>query len=244
MRANFKMQRLFVTEDLRADTAIAASKDQFNYLANVLRKSEGDEVLLFNGRDGEWTARIALTGKKRLALHIEQAVRPQPAPSDLHYLFAPLKQARLDYTVQKAVEMGAGVIQPVLTHHTQSSRINAHRLHANAIEAAEQCGILSIPNCHEPIKLVKLLENWDADRRIIYCDEAANTHNPMSILQSVKENKRALLLGPEGGFSDEERHLLQSCAFVTAIPLGPRILRADTAAVAAMAVLQATIGDW
>lgn len=244
MRANFKMQRLFVTTDLQAESTVAASKEQFNYLANVLRKSDGDEVLLFNGRDGEWAARIALTGKKKLELHVKRPVRPQPAPSDLHYLFAPLKQARLDYTVQKAVEMGAGVIQPVLTHHTQSGRINTHRLESNAIEAAEQCGILSIPSCHEPVKLAKLLEGWDTDRRIIYCDEAADTHNPMTILRSVSESRLALLLGPEGGFSDEERHLLQSCAFVTAIPLGPRILRADTAAVAAMAVLQATKGDW
>ncbi len=238
------MQRLFIETGRDGGGVIAADKEQFNYLAHVLRMAEGDQVLLFNGRDGEWSAVLHFESKKKLVLQIKQLVRPQPDASDLHYLFAPLKQARLDYTVQKAVEMGAGVIQPVLTHHTQASRFPAHRLGRNAIEAAEQCGILSIPECREPVKLARLLESWDPDRRIIYCDEAANTHNPLSILQSVGERKLAVLIGPEGGFSDDERQLLQSCTFVTAIPLGPRILRADTAAVAAMTVLQATIGDW
>lgn len=244
MRANFKIQRLFVEDDLQEGARVPADKDQFNYLSHVLRMGEGDNVLLFNGRHGEWAAKIHYESKKKLVLLVQDLVRVQPDPCDLQYLFAPLKQARLDYTVQKAVEMGAGVIQPVLTHHTQAHRINAHRLERNAIEAAEQCGILSIPICHEPVKLARLLENWDPQRRIIYCDEMAKTHNPLSTLQAVSESQLALLIGPEGGFSDEERHLLQSCSFVTAIPLGPRILRADTAAVAAMAVLQATIGDW
>ncbi|MEM9104981.1 MAG: 16S rRNA (uracil(1498)-N(3))-methyltransferase [Pseudomonadota bacterium] len=244
MRANYKMQRLFVSPDLLAGETVPTDRDQLNYLANVLRMADGDTVLLFNGRDGEWSARLDFISRKRLVLQIEDQVRPQPPASDLHYLFAPLKQARLDYTVQKAVEMGAGVLQPVLTQHTQTHRLPAHRLQRNAIEAAEQCGVLAIPACCEPVKLENLLEGWDASRRIIYCDEAANTHNPLPILQAVTETRLAVLIGPEGGFSDQERHFLQSCRFVTAIPLGPRILRADTAAVAAMAVLQATIGDW
>ncbi|MDA4847604.1 16S rRNA (uracil(1498)-N(3))-methyltransferase [Hoeflea poritis] len=244
MRANYKMQRLFVETDLHAGAGFAADKEQFNYLAHVLRMDEGDELLVFNGRDGEWSAQIGFESKKKLVLRITERVRPQPEPSDLVYLFAPLKQARLDYTVQKAVEMGAGVLQPVLTHHTQASRISGHRLLKNAIEAAEQCGILSIPQCLEPVKLQRLLEGWDPGRRIIYCDESADTHNPMPILQSIDERRFAVLIGPEGGFSDDERKLLQSRDFVTAIPLGPRILRADTAAVAAMAVIQAAIGDW
>ncbi|MEX3007098.1 16S rRNA (uracil(1498)-N(3))-methyltransferase [Hoeflea sp. TYP-13] len=244
MRANYKMQRLYVEADLESSGTVPTDKEQFNYLAHVLRMSQDSEVLLFNGRDGEWSAKLHFESKKRLILQINELVRPQPEPSDLHYLFAPLKQARLDYTVQKAVEMGAGVIQPVLTHHTQASRFPAHRLQRNAVEAAEQCGILSIPDCREPVKLAKLLEGWDPARRIIYCDESARTHNPLAILQSVSERELAVFIGPEGGFSDEERELLQSCAFVTAIPLGPRILRADTAAVAAMAVIQSTIGDW
>ena len=244
MRANYKMQRLFVESELSAGGSIAADKEQHNYLAHVLRMAEGDALLLFNGRDGEWSTRLHFESRKKLVLQIEDQVRPQPDASDLHYLFAPLKQARLDYTVQKAVELGAGVIQPVLTHHTQAGRLPAHRIHKNAIEAAEQCGILAIPECREPLKLTKLLDEWDAGRRIIYCDEAANTHNPLPILQSVHERRLAVLIGPEGGFSNTERERLQSCSFVTAVPLGPRILRADTAAVAAMAVLQATIGDW
>jgi 16S rRNA (uracil1498-N3)-methyltransferase len=244
MRANFKMQRLFVEDPLARGTTLGTDKEQFNYLVNVLRMCAGDEILVFNGRDGEWAARLDFEGRKKLSLRLDSQTRPQPEPSDLHYLFAPLKLARLDYTVQKAVEMGAGTIQPVLTHHTQTSKINAHRLERNAIEAAEQCGILSIAQCREPVKLASLLDEWDPARRLVYCDEAADTHNPLPALNSVTERKFALLIGPEGGFSDDERALLQSCSFVTAIPLGPRILRADTAAVAAMAVLQATIGDW
>ncbi|WP_136659648.1 16S rRNA (uracil(1498)-N(3))-methyltransferase [Nitratireductor sp. XY-223] len=244
MRANYKIQRLFVEDSLHAGADINADKDQFTYLAHVLRMGEGDALLVFNGRDGEWSARLGFEGKKKIVLRIGEQVRPQPEASDLVYLFAPLKQARLDYIVQKAVEMGAGVLQPVLTHHTQTSRISNHRLLRNAIEAAEQCGILSIPECPDPVRLAPLLENWDADRRIIYCDESAKTHNPLPILQSITERRLAVLIGPEGGLSDDERGLLQSRDFVTAIPLGPRILRADTAAVAAMAVIQATIGDW
>lgn len=244
MRANFKMQRLYVQTPLTSGASLNTDKDQFNYLVNVLRMSEGSSILVFNGRDGEWSAQLAFDGRKKLSLCLDRQIRPQPEAADLHYLFAPLKQARLDYTVQKAVEMGAGVIQPVLTHHTQMTRVNAVRLERNAIEAAEQCGILSIPRCREPIKLADILASWEPDRRLIYCDEAADTHNPMPALTSIAERKLALLIGPEGGFSDEERVLLQSCEFVTAIPLGPRILRADTAAVAAMAVLQATVGDW
>lgn len=244
MRANFKMQRLYVDAPLSAGASLKADKDQFNYLVNVLRMPQGSTILLFNGRDGEWSTELVFDGRKKLLLRADRQTRAQPDAADLHYLFAPLKQARLDYTVQKAVEMGAGIIQPVLTHHTQSTRINAQRLERNAIEAAEQCGILSIPNCREPIKLASVLESWEPDRRLIYCDEAADTHNPLPALNAIVERKLALLIGPEGGFSDEERVLLRSCQYVTAIPLGPRILRADTAAVAAMAVLQATIGDW
>lgn len=244
MRANFKMQRLFVDAPLDAGVCLRADKDQFNYLVNVLRMPQGSTILLFNGRDGEWLTELVFDGRKKLSLKVDRQIRVQPDAADLHYLFAPLKQARLDYTVQKAVEMGAGIIQPVVTHHTQTTRVNAQRLERNAIEAAEQCGILSIPICREPIKLAGLLENWEPDRRLIYCDEAADTHNPLPALNAIVERKLALLIGPEGGFSEEERILLRSCRFVTAIPLGPRILRADTAAVAAMAVLQATIGDW
>jgi len=244
MRANFRLQRLFVHGDIRAGTALAADDSQYNYLHNVLRMEDGAELLAFNGRDGEWLVKLHYPSKKKIALEPVELVRPQPEPSDLHYLFAPLKVGRLDYLVQKAVEMGAGVLQPVMTQHVQGKIGSVDRLRSNAVEAAEQCGILAIPDVREPVRLASLLEGWDASRRIIYCDEGAATHNPMSALKGITEKHHALLIGPEGGFSTEEQTLLRGLSFVTAIPLGPRILRADTAAVAAMAVIQATVGDW
>ncbi|WP_267552883.1 16S rRNA (uracil(1498)-N(3))-methyltransferase [Rhizobium rhizogenes] len=244
MRANFRMQRLFVTSDIKAGLAIEADQDQFNYLANVLRMEDGAELLVFNGRDGEWKVSLSFPSRKRILLTPIEETRPQPAPSDLHYLFAPLKVGRLDYLVQKAVEMGAGLLQPVMTQHVQGKITNLDKVKANVIEAAEQCGILGIPDVAEPVKLADLLARWPAERRIIYCDEGDAGQNPLPLLAKVKEKHLALLVGPEGGFSDEERALLRSLDFVTAIPLGPRILRADTAAVAAMAVIQAAIGDW
>ncbi len=244
MRANFRMQRLFVDAPLAAGTAQEVGKDQFNYLINVLRYEEGSEVLVFNGRDGEWRATLSLPTKKRLFLTPVEQTRAQPEPCDLHYLFAPLKVGRLDYLVQKAVEMGAGLLQPVMTQHVQGKITSIERLQANVIEAAEQCGVLGIPEVLAPRRLNDLLDTWPSERRIIFCDEGDAGQNPLPVLAQVKERKLALLIGPEGGFSDEERARLRGLDFVTAIPLGPRILRADTAAVAAMAIIQAAIGDW
>lgn len=244
MRANFRMQRLFIDAPLSKGTAVEANSDQFNYLANVLRMEEGAEILLFNGRDGEWKASLSFPTRKRILLTATEETRPQPSPSNLHYLFAPLKVGRMDYLVQKAVEMGAGLLQPVMTQHVQGKITNLDKIRANVIEAAEQCGILGIPDVAEPVKLADLLDRWPQDRRIIYCDEGDAGQNPLPLLSRVTERKIALLVGPEGGFSEEERARLRSLDFVTAIPLGPRILRADTAAVAAMAVIQAAIGDW
>jgi len=244
MRANFRMQRLFVESDLAAGTGVEATAEQFNYLANVLRMEDGSEILLFNGRDGEWKAKLSFPSRKRILLTPLEQVRPQPAPADLHYLFAPLKVGRLDYLVQKAVEMGAGLLQPVMTQHVQGKITSLDRLRANVVEAAEQCGVLGIPDVAEPVRLTDLLDRWPGDRRIIYCDEGDAGQNPLPLLNAVEERKLALLVGPEGGFSEAERQRLRSLDFVTAIPLGSRILRADTAAVAAMAVIQAAIGDW
>lgn len=244
MRANFRMQRLFLDAPIVADTPIAANDEQVNYLANVLRLQEGAEILIFNGRDGEWKARLAFPSRKKIQIIPVEITRPQPEQPDLHYLFAPLKVGRLDYLIQKSVEMGAGVIQPVMTQHVQGKITSLERLKANAIEAAEQCGILAIPEVREPMKLTTLLETWPRDRRIIYCDEGADTNNPVSALQAITDKKLALLIGPEGGFSEDEQRVLRGLDFVTPIPLGPRILRADTAAVAAFAVIQAVIGDW
>lgn len=244
MRANYRMQRLHVEDDLAAGRAIEASKEHFHYLANVLRMGEDEAVLLFNGRDGEWLARLSFPTRKRLILTPAEQTRPQPKPSDLHYLFAPLKTGRLDYLVQKAVEMGAGLLQPVLTQHVQGRITHLERLQANAVEAAEQCGILAIPTVAAPRRLTDLLADWPRERRILFCDEGHEGDNPLPVLAGVSERRLALLVGPEGGFSEEERTLLHALPFVTPIPLGPRILRADTAAVAALAVIQATIGDW
>ncbi|MRG67423.1 16S rRNA (uracil(1498)-N(3))-methyltransferase [Rhizobium pusense] len=238
------MQRLYIEASLAEGIALEATAEQFNYLANVLRMTDGAEILLFNGRDGEWRAKLAFPSRKKIVLVPLEQTRPQPNPADLHYLFAPLKVGRMDYLVQKAVEMGAGLLQPVMTQHVQGKIHNTEKLRANAIEAAEQCGILSLPEVAEPVKLKDMLDTWPHDRRIIYCDEGDTGQNPLPILQAVKERKIALLVGPEGGFSEEERELLRSLDFVTPIPLGPRILRADTAAVAALAVIQATVGDW
>ncbi|MER9891386.1 16S rRNA (uracil(1498)-N(3))-methyltransferase [Mesorhizobium sp. M0119] len=244
MRANYKMQRLFVPDELGPDTEFDIGPQQSHYLSHVLRLGEGAGILVFNGRDGEWSAAIAAKSKKALRLKVMELQRPQPPLPDLVYCFAPLKQGRLDYLVQKAVEMGAGILQPVITQHTHVAKPGIERLRANVVEAAEQCGILAVPELREAEKFERLLSNWDRERRLIFCDEDASTNNPLPALQAVRENKLGLLVGPEGGFSDEERKMLRALPFVTAIPLGPRILRADTAAVAALALIQATIGDW
>ncbi|MDP3895333.1 MAG: 16S rRNA (uracil(1498)-N(3))-methyltransferase [Mesorhizobium sp.] len=244
MRANYRMQRLFIPQPLSPGGDVEPDPQQAHYLLNVLRLQPGAQILVFNGVDGEWLAEITEAGKKRVRLALTMQVRPQPAASDLVYCFAPLKQGRLDYMVQKAVEMGAGVVQPVLTQHTQMSTVGIDRIRANVVEAAEQCGILAIPEVRDIVKLERLIWEWEAGRRLIFCDEGADTNNPAPALQAIVETKLGLLIGPEGGFSEAERQQLRALPYVTAIPLGPRILRADTAAVAAMAVIQATIGDW
>jgi 16S rRNA (uracil1498-N3)-methyltransferase len=244
MRANYRMQRLFVPLDLAQGIEIEADPQQSHYLANVLRLGAGAQLLLFNGRHGEWLAQVATVAKKRVTLTPVTQTRVQPEHPDLVYCFAPLKQGRLDYLVQKAVEMGAGMLQPVITQHTQMSTVGVDRLRANVVEAAEQCGILAIPRVAEVVKLDRALWEWEPGRQLIFCDESADTNNPVPILNAISSRKLGLLIGPEGGFSEEERRQLRALPFVTAIPLGPRILRADTAAVAALAIIQSTIGDW
>lgn len=244
---DFAAQRLFVRARLAARAVIELDRSQTHYLVNVLRLGSGDGVLVFNGEDGEWRTVLSERSRRNWALLVEEQVRPQTPRPDLYYLFAPLKQARLDYMVQKAVEMGAGLLCPVLTRRTQVSRLNQERMEANAIEAAEQCGILTIPEIDDPVPLDQLLDAWptvEAGRRIVFCDEGAEEADPVAILGKIEERSLAVLIGPEGGFSEEERALLLAKPFVTALPLGPRILRADTAAVAALALAQAVIGDW
>jgi 16S rRNA (uracil1498-N3)-methyltransferase len=242
---DFRAPRLFVDHPLSAGVTVALERDQSNYLGNVLRRSAGDIILVFNGRDGEWQAQIA--GRKRAeALTIEMLKRPQDRLGDIAYVFAPLKHARLDYMVQKAVEMGASSLQPVLTRFTQVARVNVERMRANVIEAAEQCGILGIAEVAEPKPLERFLSERPARRLLVFCDEAAEVANP---LQSLRGGLSAwqgvdVLIGPEGGFAEEERAMLTRQPVTLRLSLGPRILRADTAGVAALALVQAAIGDW
>jgi 16S rRNA (uracil1498-N3)-methyltransferase len=243
-RYNFHTPRLYVDAPLAAGTDIVFDRNQTNYLRNVLRLGQGDAVLLFNGRDGEWRASLSTATQKRsLSATIGAQLRLQPAPADLHFLFAPLKHARLDYMVQKAVEMGASLLQPMITQHTQVVRVNLERMRANVIEAAEQCGVLQLPGVAEPLPLERLAQ--DPDRLVVFCDEAADAADPVAALSPLMSSGRlAVLVGPEGGFAEEERAALLKRPKVVRIALGPRILRADTAAVAALALVQAVLGDW
>ncbi|MCE1234808.1 MAG: 16S rRNA (uracil(1498)-N(3))-methyltransferase [Hyphomicrobiales bacterium] len=246
-RYDFRLQRLHLRAPLAEAADVELDREQANYLLNVLRMGEGDRLLVFNGEDGEWLAHVAPAGRRACRLTLVEKVREQTPTPDLDWLFAPLKHARLDYMVQKAVEMGAGRLRPVITRHTQVTRINTERMQANVVEAAEQCGVISLPSVAEPETLDQLLDTWpvdDAGRRILFCDEHEETTNPLKILAGLERGPLAVLIGPEGGFSKEERAALRAKPFVTPIPLGPRILRADTAAVAALAVVQASLGDW
>jgi 16S rRNA (uracil1498-N3)-methyltransferase len=240
---DFRTPRLFVNTGLQAGAGLALDRDQANYLQNVLRLAAGAAVLVFNGRDGEWRAR--LTGaKRRASLLVEERTQPQTAHGDLIYAFAPLKHARLDYMVQKAVEMGAAALAPVLTQHAQASRVNLARMRANAIEAAEQCGVLAVPRVEEPLPFDRWLAALSAERVIIFCDEEADTGDPLTVLAGAPVGPPVVLIGPEGGFTEAERRALLARGRVVRLSLGPRILRADTAAVAALALVQAARGDW
>lgn len=240
---DFRAPRLFVDAPLNTGAKVALERNQSNYLGNVLRLAAGDGILVFNGRDGEWQGRIE--GRKRPdSLEITAQTRPQDRLPDIAYVFAPLKHARLDYMVQKAVEMGAARLQPVVTRFTQVSRVNGERMRANVIEAAEQCGILSLAEVADPIPLDRYLDQRQATRLLVFCDEAAEVADPLQALPRAAAAGIDLLVGPEGGFADEERALLLRQANILRLSLGPRILRADTAAVAALALVQAALGDW
>ncbi len=236
--------RLFVTDELTGGASIGCNTAQVHYLRHVLRLDNGAAIRLFNGRDGEWRAELEAAGRKRCALAVQERLRPQTPQPELHYLFAPLKRSRLDYMAQKATEMGAGVLQPVLTRFTMVRRIRGDRLCANAVEAAEQCGLLAVPRVKDPLPLARLLDEWSPGRALVFCDESAAARSPLDDLLPLAGRPLAVLIGPEGGFAPEERRRLLSLPFVTPISLGPRIMRADTAAVAALALVQAMIGDW
>ncbi|WP_374621012.1 16S rRNA (uracil(1498)-N(3))-methyltransferase [Devosia sp.] len=246
-RSHKSLPRLYVEAPLAAGLQVDLGREQTNYLLTVLRMAAGEALVVFNGRDGAWIARIADAHRKGARLAVEVQVQHQTPRSDLWFGFAPLKTGRLDYLVQKATEMGAGVIQPVITRYTQVSRLRPDKLLANVVEAAEQCEVLSVPALAPEIELAQLMAGWrhtQGLRRLIFCDEAAPRHSPVSILGDLEGLPIGILVGPEGGFSESERNLLIQQDFVVPISLGPRILRADTAAVAALAVVQAIIGDW
>ena len=245
---DFRSPRLHVTGALKASAEITLEKSQAHYLRNVLRLKAGDGVLAFNGKDGEWQATLA--DGKRPVLTLQKQTRPQTEPQDLHYLFAPLKHERLDYMVQKAVEMGASRLQPVLTRHAQVTRVNLERMRANAIEAAEQCGIVTLPEIRAPLTLERLIAAFDPDRLLVFCDEEAEVKDPVAALSQARDARGgrplalAVLIGPEGGFAADERAALLELPNAVRLALGPRLLRADTAAVAALALVGAVLGDW
>jgi 16S rRNA (uracil1498-N3)-methyltransferase len=242
-RYDFRTPRLYLAAALKGGEEVVLDRAQANYLRNVLRLGTGDEVLLFNGRDGEWRSRLSGSGKRELAAAVGERLREQPRPTDLHFLFAPLKHARLDYLVQKAVEMGASRLQPVITRHTQVARVNLERMRANAVEAAQQCGILTVPEVPEPAAFAAAIAA--EDRLMVFCDEDAEVKDPVAALAAARGiGPLSVLIGPEGGFAEDERQALLKRQNVVRISLGPRILRADTAAVAALALVQAMLGDW
>jgi 16S rRNA (uracil1498-N3)-methyltransferase len=236
------LPRLFVAGSLYERATLPLTPEQTNYLVNVLRLSADSPVLAFNGRDGEWLATLSGT-RKAASLVAQRQTRAQALPGDLHYLFAPLKHARLDYMVQKATEMGASRLVPVITARTQAHRVNLDRMMANAIEAAEQCNLTSVPAVAAPQSLEQALTGLEPGRRLIFCDEAAPLGDPVAALSGLRGQPLALLIGPEGGFDDRERARIGAHPGTARLPLGPRILRADTAAVAALALIQAVAGD-
>ena len=243
-RVDFKSQRLFVAHDLAEDLEAPLTDAHAHYLLTVLRMETGTQLLTFNGRDGEWRAEVKRASKRAGTLKVLSQTRPQTPLNDLTLLFAPIKKERLDWMVQKAVEMGAGRIAPVITEHTQHSKMRADKLHASIVEAAEQCGVLAVPTLMPAGSLDEVLRDWDDRRTLIYCDEHAEVANPYQTLADLRGQPLGVLIGPEGGFSEAERERLLALPFTRAIALGPRILRADTAAVAALSAVQMAAGDW
>jgi len=239
--------RLFVADDLGEGAAITLGREQSRYLANVMRAKAGDGVALFNGRDGEWEGEITSLGKRAIDLRIAARLRPQAVEPDLWLAFAPIKRGRIDYVAAKATELGVARLIPVMTARTQMTRVNTGRLRANAVEAAEQCERLTVPEVSEPVSLADLLASWPAGRRLLVGDETGGGQPIAEAAGDIATGASlpcAVLVGPEGGFSADELDALGKLTFVTKIGLGPRIMRADTAAIAALSVIQAIAGDW
>ncbi len=238
------LTRLYLDTPLQAAMSLPLPEAQSHYLAHVLRAKPGDTLRLFNGHDGEWRATVTGIAKRGVTLSIDGQTRLQDTVPDLWLLLAPIKKTPLDYIVQKATELGISRLQPVITRRTIVERVNSDRMRANAIEAAEQSERLSVPVINEPIALEKLIRDWDATRQLMFCDEGRDARPARGALVSAPKSPWAILTGPEGGFDPVEREMLRAQSFVTPVSLGPRIMRADTAALAAIAVWQSTLGDW
>ena len=234
--------RLCVDHPLGAGQSVPLTEAQAHYLFGVMRIGVGTQILIFNGKEGEWLSEVAEAGKRKGTLTCLEQTRPQMSPPDLWLLFAPVKKARNDFIVEKAVELGVARLQPVQTDFTNSDRLRRDKAEAHIREAAEQCGATYLPDIADVIPLKRLLTNWDPSRRILWADESRV--DATKTLATIQSGPWAILIGPEGGFSDAERQLLRSLPFVTPIALGPRILRAETAAMAAITLWQATLGDW
>lgn len=236
--------RLFVEGSLGDGQGIVVTKEQANYLFNVMRLKTGDDVLLFNGRDDEWRAEVVEAGKRAGKLACREQTAPLLMPPDLWLLFAPIKKARTAFIVEKATELGAARIMPAVTRYTNMDRIQIDRLRAYAMEATEQCGGTFVPEVCELQSLETVLADWPQDRQIMFCDESREALPAAQALAKAKGGSWAIVIGPEGGFSPEEVEQLRAMPQVTSVTLGPRILRADTAAVAALTAWQSVLGDW
>lgn len=235
--------RLYAIQPLESGATFPLEDGGAHYVRNVLRMAAGDAVRLFNERDGEWLCHITEAGRKRVEVRCERAMAAVRPPPDVDYVFAPLKHARLDYVVQKATELGVRRLVPIITRRTIAERVNLDRMRANAIEAAEQCNLVFLPEVLEPRPLEHILRDWQPERSLVYCDETLSGVNPLATLSQIK-TPTAVAVGPEGGFTPEEKWMLTALPFVRPISLGPRIMRADTAGVAALSLVQAAAGDW
>lgn len=238
------MIRLHVPHDLTPDAEFVLDEGQSRYLAQVMRRGVGDEVLVFNGRDGEWRAAVATVGKRAVGLRLAGQERPQATGSDLDLVIALVKRARVETIVEKAAELGAARVRLVITERTNADHTNVARLQAIATEAAEQTGRMDVPQVIAPEKLEKMIAAWDPVRSLLFCDEAGDARPVLQVLESAKPGPWAILIGPEGGFSPAERETLRNLPYATPATLGPRILRADTAAISALTLWQAAQGDW
>jgi 16S rRNA (uracil1498-N3)-methyltransferase len=235
--------RLLVDGALDEEAPVTLSREQAHYLKDVMRRTAGDGVILFNGRDGEWRAEITELERKSATVHCLEQLRPQSSEPDLWLVFAPVKKARLDIIVEKAVELGVSRLQPVMTRHTDVERVKTARLEAQVREAAEQCERLTVPDVMEPISLSDMLSGWPAERPLLFADEAGGAP-ALAALQDLGDGGAAILVGPEGGFAPEERQAIIALPAARRLSLGPRILRAETAVIALLTLWQAARGDW